>query len=636
MLLTSDRIVQDTAGLAAVRAWVRNGGRLWIMADRVQPATLLALLGNALPVEPVDRVELNRFTLETFDETLETVVTDAGDLEEPVAMVRVVASTAEVPSRVAGWPAAVWIPYGEGEVLLTMLGARGWRSADGTTASKGLGVLAKRFFAPRKSRPDVAAAGPAIGRLVGYRVTGPGIPLAVLGGYCVALGGAGLFYGRRRQPERLLWIVPIASLAAAGLLAGGGVASARSVPPTVVTAQLLEVAPATDECQTESELAIYDQRSRPIDWQAGRLHLFSLDRPGEQETMRRQWTDDDAVVLPGTATRAGSVESAAVVGAQPLDRRVAAVVQFGPEGLVGRVSTGRLADVSDPVLLSPPAVAAAVTLGPDGQLDCRPDQVLPSADFSGEAILSEEQRWRQDFMRGLFRQHGAAQLTQPRSHALAFWCRPVDQAVSVPDGFDARGTALAIVPLEFRRTPPGTAFRIPANFLRATSCAGKRGRSTAFDSRAGQWRKDRMSASEITLRFALPAHVLPCVLEQGVLAVRISAPSRAFSVSAYRDGEPVTVKSIDSPDGVFEVPLAADDLRQDERGGVRIVLTVGQTPAEIAEQLAAAGDGVVVSASGTRWQIDYALLTVAGRALAEGDSGDEEPATAGLPSRTTE
>jgi hypothetical protein len=634
MVLTSDRIVQDTAGLAALRAWVRNGGRLWIMADRVQPSTLLALLGNAMPVQPVDRVELNRFMIETYDDVLETIVTDAGDVEEPVAMVRVISSEADVPCRIDGWPAAVWIPYGEGEVLLTMLGSRGWRSGDGTTASKGLGLLSKRFFSPRKSRPSVAAAaGPAIRQLVGYRVAGRGLPLAVLGGYCLTLCAAGLFCARRRRPERLLWIVPIASVAAAGLLVGGGVASARSAPPTVFTAQVVRVAPETDECQTESELAIYDQRSRSIDWRADRLHLLTLERAGDHDVNRRQWTDDDALILPGAATRAGSVESAVVVGSQSLDRRVAAAVQFGAEGLVGRLSTGRLADVSDPVILSPPAVAAAVTLGQDGQFASRPDQILPADDFSGEAILSEEQRWRQDFLRGLFRGRGAAELTQPRSHALAFWCRSIEQAVSLPDGFEARGTALAIVPLEFSRTPPGTAFRIPANFLRATSCAGKRGRSTAFDSRTGQWRKGWSSASEIVLRFALPPHVLPCRLEQGMLTVRLDAPSRSFTVSAYRDGEPAEVRAVDNPDGVFEFPLAADDLAQDERGGVRIMLTVGPTPGELADELAAAGDGDgdVVGAPGSRWQIDYALLTVAGRTLAEDGSGDDRAAPVGLP-----
>jgi hypothetical protein len=616
MLLTSDRIVRDTAGLAALRAWVRAGGRLWIMVDRVQPSTLLALLGNAMPVEPVDRVELDRFSIETFDETAEAVVADPCDFQEPVAMVRVVASEVDVACRIDGWPAAVWIPYGEGEVLLTMLGSRGWRSADGKAASKGLGLLSKRFFSPRKSRPNVSAAGPAIRQLVGYRVAGRRLPLAVLGGYCLTLFAAGLFCARRRQSERLLWIVPIASVVAAGLLVGGGIASARSVPPTVVTTQIVNVAPETDECRSESLLAIYDQRSRSIDWQARRLQHLTLERSGDGDVSRREWTDDDAVVLPGSVTRAGSVESATVVGAQPLDRRVAAEMQFGPEGLTGRLSTGRLSDVSDAVILSPPAAASAVTLGEGGRLACRPVQVLPAGDFSGSAILSEEQRWRQDVMRSLFRFDAAAQPNHPRSQSLAFWCRPVDQAVSLPDGFDSRGTALAIVPLEFRRTPADTAFRIPANFLRVTTCAGRRGRSTAFDPRTGRWRKHVTSAGEIVLRFALPAHVIPCRLEQGMLTVRLTAPSRSFIVSAYRGGQPVAVKAVDNPDGVFECPLTADHLGQDERGGVWIMLTVGPTAAELAEQLAAERGGESEVAPGSRWQIDYALLTVAGRTLA--------------------
>ncbi|MFM9195764.1 MAG: hypothetical protein ACKOWG_08485, partial [Planctomycetia bacterium] len=305
MLLTGDRIVRDTAGLAALRAWVQSGGRLWILVDRVQPATLLALLGNAAAVEAVDRVELDRVAIESYDETADGLVADACDLEEPTGLVRVVTSAADVPCRVEGWPAAVWLPYGEGEVLLTMLGATGWRSADGKTASKGLGLLAKRFFSPRKTRPVVAAAEPAIRQLVGYRVAGRRLPLVVLGGYCLTLLAAGLASARRGRPERLLWIVPIAPVAAAGLLVGGGAASARSVPPTVVTAQLVSIAPETDECRTESLLAVYDQRSRPIDWRTAPLQLLAFDRAGDGTVYRREWTDDDAVVLPRIATRAG-------------------------------------------------------------------------------------------------------------------------------------------------------------------------------------------------------------------------------------------------------------------------------------------------------------------------------------------
>lgn len=621
MIVTSDRITQDAAGLAALRAWVRGGGRLWIMADRVRPATLSALLGNAAHVEPVDRVELDQFTIESRDEASETAVADTCDFEEPAVMLRVVTSAADVPCRVNGWPAAIWVPYGEGEVLLTTLGSRGWRSADGKTATPGLKLLAKRFFAARKGRPNLSAAGPALQQLVGYRVPGLGLPLAVLGGYCLTLIGGGLLCARRKRPEGMLVLVPIASLVAAGLMAARGVASARSVPPTVVTAQLLEMAPETDECQAESLLAIYDQRSRTIDWQAARRHLFTLDRAGEGEVNRREWTDDDTVVLPDTHTRAGSVESATVVGSQPLATRVAAVARFGPEGLVGKLSTGSLADVSDAVILSPPAAAAAVTLGKDGQLACRPDQILTANDFSAETLLSDEQRWRQDFMRTLFHPH--ADLTYPRRDSVAFWCRPVEQGVSLPEGFEARGSGLAIVPLEFQRTPPGTAFRIPANFLRITTSAGRQGRSIAFDPRTGQWRKDPTTASETVLRFALPTQVVPCRLDHGTLTVRLNAPSRSFTVSTYQEGKPVELRAIDNPSGVFEFPLAAEHLAQDERGGVRIVLTVGPTAGERSGGQAAAGRGGGLGASSSRWQIDYARLTVAGRTLAEQAPADQ-------------
>ena len=58
LVLADDRLAFDSAGMAALRHWVCGGGRLWVMLDRVDPAMVELLLGDAFRCEVVDRVGL--------------------------------------------------------------------------------------------------------------------------------------------------------------------------------------------------------------------------------------------------------------------------------------------------------------------------------------------------------------------------------------------------------------------------------------------------------------------------------------------------------------------------------------------------------------------------------------------------
>jgi hypothetical protein len=67
--------------MAMLRGWVRDGGRLWIALDAVAPETVEAILGHDSGIEVVDRVEIDRFTVETRDRENGMERTDEIDLE---------------------------------------------------------------------------------------------------------------------------------------------------------------------------------------------------------------------------------------------------------------------------------------------------------------------------------------------------------------------------------------------------------------------------------------------------------------------------------------------------------------------------------------------------------------------------
>src|SRR5581483_3763529 len=126
LVLASDRLANDAAGMDAVRGWVQRGGRIWVMLDLVGPRTLAGLLGDELGLQAVGRVGLNSIPIHN-GRTNATRNDDAGlHVDEPVDFVRVLAPGREPLHTVQGWPASFAIDVGRGRVLFTALAARGW------------------------------------------------------------------------------------------------------------------------------------------------------------------------------------------------------------------------------------------------------------------------------------------------------------------------------------------------------------------------------------------------------------------------------------------------------------------------------------------------------------------------------
>ena len=129
LVISDDRMVDDGEAMAAIRRWLFGGGHLWVMLDRVDPRVLERLLGDELPCQVVDRVGLTTVRIQSSfasanpkDKKLQW----NQDYERPVELVRVEVTDVDVAFTVDGWPAAFWKKCGEGRLLVTTLGPRGW------------------------------------------------------------------------------------------------------------------------------------------------------------------------------------------------------------------------------------------------------------------------------------------------------------------------------------------------------------------------------------------------------------------------------------------------------------------------------------------------------------------------------
>src|SRR5207302_5261212 len=113
-VLAARRLADDPPGELALRRWVQQGGTLWVMLDLTDPETIARLLGDALPVEIVDRTSLMRLQIQSFglgpDEQSPPV-----ELEQPVDVVRVVlAPEDQLLHTINGWPASFSRQFGRG------------------------------------------------------------------------------------------------------------------------------------------------------------------------------------------------------------------------------------------------------------------------------------------------------------------------------------------------------------------------------------------------------------------------------------------------------------------------------------------------------------------------------------------
>ncbi|MHC4398202.1 MAG: hypothetical protein ACYTG0_00825 [Planctomycetota bacterium] len=622
LVLASDQLASDTAGLTAIRRWLFAGGHLWIMLDRVDPTTVELLLGDAFRCHVVDRVGLTRVEIVEPGPKGRPYEDQPRDFEEPVELVRVLVSDVEVTHSVNGWPASFWLSAGRGRVLVTTLGPHGWmRPATRNDAMPDAPFPPPRFFATqpfdvlaadlfRPPEPPALYPGafePYLAEQIGYRVIGRGWVTAVLGGFCLVLFVGGSWLSRRRL-ERMAWIGPAAAVTAATTLIVLGWLARTAVPPTVAMTQLVELQPGADDVVVTGLMATYNQKASNATFGARSGGIFELDVAGLGGRMRRMvWTDMDAWHWENLTLPPG-VRTAPFLYATKTEEPIRARAAFGPEGLSGALAAGPFRRLADGVVVAPSGGCLAVRLEGDGAFSARADAVLAPGQYLTGAFLSDEQRRRQSIYGELFASTGPGKY--PRRLTLLTWAAPLDVQFALPEEARRTGSALLALPIEIERSPANTQVTIPSPLLDYRSVRGPLPQaSAAYNYRTHEWIELRTS-SQVCLRFQIPAVVRPIRLERATLTIRISAPSRELRIVGWASGQEVSLATRNGPLGAVRVDVdRADVLQLDDGGGLLLGVFVG------GQQQASLPTDFAWTAAGDAWRIDALELEVAGRTL---------------------
>ncbi len=616
LVVAGDRPAGDAAGRAAIRQWLRGGGRMWIALDRVQPETVRLLLGEALCFHIVDRVGLTRVDIHQVTPSGTYSVETPREFDRPVEFLRVLLSGVEVVHSVNGWPASFRFGVGRGQVLCTTLGARGWvrprTQADPrppgrdspcqSFALSALRSLMSELLAGREGSKVVGDQAPAfLAEEVGYRIPRLGLVGGVLGAFCLVLVGGGVWFWRRGTLERLAWIGPSAALAAAAVLAACGISTRQTIPPTVAFFQQAEVDPGGEEIDIDGLLALYHPEPSQVVPAATHGGMYWPDQTGLEGTIRclvrtdlDVWHWEDLVLPAG-------VRFAPVRQTVRLDGPAMARGSFGPGGFVGAL-TGPFQSPGDAALVCPSGKKLAVRLREDGRFVAEPGDELSPGQYLRAALLTEQQRRRH----AIYEQTLPPEATLPPQPRLYVWTDLIDLGFTVPATARQHGSALVAIPVSIEPVSSGRRVLVPSPFVTYRAVPfNKRRHSSAYDNARRQWVELRLP-SETWLRFQLPAEVLPLAVDRAVLGVEIDAPSREVEILGISGNQTVVVANWHGPRGRLRLEIDRPALLAlDAQGGLILAIRVGdESGREKADAL--------VTESGPMWRIDAVALEVEG------------------------
>jgi hypothetical protein len=569
----------------ALREWVVRGGRLWIMADRVDPATARLILGNDWTCQEVSRTELPSVVFAT-GKSAEPAV----EYEEPAQMVRMVAPGMEVTQTVDGWPAVMWRDIGKGSVVVTTVEPRVLGRQSGreeypywfeSLGARFLGVQMKagpENVSPQKVATETAMHDMALS-IVGHEVVQRTPVLVILG----LLGGALLVIGWRLGAKRRLELMApaavVLSVIATGSMLALGAMSRGSTPLTVAGMAEGLVPTSSSKVVFDGVVDIYSPSGfqgsliAPLGgWATPDLkpqsgHLIRM-RWSELERMR--W---DHVHFP-SATLAARVSGTA---RQP--EEISAAGSFGPEGFRGQLRGVPEAGKMETVIVGPGGRLAPSFTGTNfvaGQ----GHELLRNETTRGS--ISAEARHRIEAMQPWVATASRGDLT------LYTWSKSIDAGVLVDqDGVgelkpERQLMTLLSVPLTIQRPTGNELFVIPPAFLKVNSVkvAELGGSTPLYDERKREFMGRIPTGAVSTMRFEIPRAALPLKVEKYTLRIDLSAPDRDVRIFTVKRGQKgrgamQTVAEYKQPTSAITVEIPASvDMQPDAEGGVIVGIEV--------------------------------------------------------------
>jgi hypothetical protein len=615
MTVSDSRFFDDAASVEALIQFVNDGGRVWFMLDKIPCHLIQPFLGQGNSCAEVDQVELNRFLVDVHSAAVDLSEEDRTvDHDAPIVFKRVVHVGGTTSHSIDGWPAAIWMKVGYGEVLLTTLASQGWlrpgsESTDPQQSTKfrvtpwGL-PLALAVHEPRLPQPISDAVGYPL-ELIGNPVLPRGLVGTILLAFVSLLMGVGVICFRIGELSKLGIYAPLLSLLAGGGLVLSSTWIRRDIPETVSSLQLIQVNQLGRAAAIREQSAVHLNSSAAMNLTSQADGYATVDTTVQSGIKRFDVGDLQQSQLSNIAWPPGSwrYQTTQLVDTPPL------------------VATGRLKDsglsielpneletFEDPVIGYAPGVPMIGNLA--GRVVVADGSLMAEGErWIDETLISNEQRRRIDVYRQFF--SGDARHLPPR-HTLFGWSQPWEAAKWDHSNLTEVGSALIGLPLRLLRPTVGERVLIPAGLIQLRKDPRELAQTSAFNSNTGKWSTDMGLGISAYVQFLLPPEVLPFKAESLSLELNIKAPHRRVRLTSRSAGrEPIEIVSLTGPSIPWKGLITDPEILSDALDGTLDLML------EISERTDVDVDDSPSSV--VTWQIDAFRATAIGTRLSEAD-----------------
>ncbi len=586
LVIADSRIMNDGAGLSAIRRWLFGGGRVWVMLDRVDPRVLESLLGDEFTGEVVGRVGLTTVRMESAAVLGNERWTQ--EYEQPVQFVRMVVSDVDVAYSIDGWPAAFSKNCGEGRLLVTTLGPPGWMrrqtAAEANSRTPGkfalsapMQNLVPDLFPPRPAPllPEEMLE-PQVREYVGYSIPSRWLVGSLLIGLSVLLAGLGVCLWRANRLELMGVIGPGLGLAVSLVLVLLGQHQRSAVPASVASVQFVQAVSGTDDVRVQGVAGLFAPEAGTATVSGQQGGWLMPEMTGLKGTTRRMiWTDLGTWHWENLPESAG-LRSATFRQSGATADRIEARATFGPTGVIGRLHGGAGHSPSDVVLATRDG-RIGVEVRDDRTFVAHADNVFTSEQFLSAGLLTDEQNRRRRTLQHLLT--NPQRREYPASAQLFYWSDPWDLGFRFGERPKSFGAALVAVPVQWERPPVGTEVAIAAPLLPYRATIGPDGAlpPALWDHNQHIWHEKSVPSST-WLRFQVPAVLLPLQVQRARLMIQVTGPVGMLEIAAHRAPDIVALKTWIDPVGTLTLDITDIELVKVSADGGLLLRVSGGDP----------------------------------------------------------
>ncbi len=585
--------LRHPATVEAMRQFMLRGGRLWIMVDQVPTDLIQPLLGPRQCLDEVERVMVDQFTIEPVPPQENLTSSDVQvELEREVAMVRVLHSGGRVTHQIGGWPAAVMMEVGYGQLLLTMLESHAWIEPRLTQRSDSPYLQAA--FTVRNWGTNLAVESNASAPLlplsaeVDYPLQRIGNPVVPQGWVATALLGfvgllalTGILLALTKHLTWIGWMAPLLAAVTSLSLLVAATYVRRDIPESVSRLQLINVADDGSSAVVREQAAVYLSRLSAMELESTVDGVASSSETITSGVQRFITEDFERWRLSNDAWPPGTWRYRAQYAVPTDDLVVRGTLT--PAGLQLTLPADLAAPLEDPLLSfveGDPLLCRTTASG----VEVDDSQTVRGDRWIAGSILSAEQQRRLEIYQLFFQPNQDLHRPQRRLYGwtttwpTSKWDRELEQP----------GAALVGLPILLERPAVASEVFIPHGLLKLVHSLDRSTVTSAYDERTGKWREEMLNGTVARLDFLLPSEVVPFVASSLVLELDLRAPQREVTIAALAPNGPIELARLDSPSLPWKATVtdpAVLQLAQD--GRLEMQITVGQRTGAAAEELGA-------------------------------------------------